>query len=65
MLLICGITSALSSMEIPYSLISDEKFKCPIKRFSDEHSLKNLKKVLDLIFVRRYYTNLAIHFQLP
>ena len=61
MFLLCCIVIALFNLEIPYSitLISDEKFKCTIKRFSDQHSQENLQKVLDCIFVRRFYTNLA------
>jgi len=61
MFLLCCVITALSNMEIPYSvtLISDENFKCTIKRFSDEHSLENIQKIFDCIFVRRFYTNLA------
>ena len=61
MFLVCCAITALSCMEIPYSLtlISDENFKCTIKRFSDVHSLENMQKIFDCIFVRRFYTNLA------
>ena len=61
MFLVCCTITALTNMEIPYSitLIADENFKCTIKRFSDESSLEILQKVLDCIFVRRFYTNLA------
>ncbi len=61
MFLLCCIVIALFNLEIPYSitLISDEKFKITVNRFSDEHSQENLQKVLDCIFVRRFYTNLA------
>ena len=61
MFLVCGLTYALNSLEIPYSvtLISDENFKVTIKNYDEPHSLKVLQRVFDCIFITRFYTSLA------
>ncbi|KAH0789512.1 hypothetical protein GPJ56_006553 [Histomonas meleagridis] len=60
MLIICSLTAALNSLEIPYSvlLIADEKFKCVIKSFEEEHSIVALQRILDCLLIKRYRTNL-------
>ena len=60
MFLVCALTNAINSMEIPYSitLISDENFKATIKKYDEPHSLKVIQRVFDCIFITRFYTSL-------
>ena len=55
---VCALATAFHSIEIPYliSLIGDSGFKVVLKNLFDEHSIENLQKVLDCIFIKRYKT---------
>ncbi len=48
-------------MEIPYliSVVGDSGFKVVIKELEEEHSIENLQKALDCIFIKRCNTNIA------
>ena len=61
MLITCGLTSALNSLEIPYcvSLIGDSSFKIIIKSFEEPHSEEVLQRIMECIFISRYKTDLA------
>ena len=61
LLITCGLTSALNSLEIPYcvSLIGDSSFKIIIKSFEEPHSEEVLQRIMECIFISRYKTDLA------
>lgn len=61
MLLICGLTEALNSIGISYSvaLISDENFKRIIKNYDTPHNKYELQKIYECYMIPRYRTNLA------
>ena len=61
MLITCGLTSALNSLEIPYcvGLIGDSSFKIIIKSFEEPHSEEILQRIMECIFISRYKTDLA------
>ena len=54
--IICGIVKALNIVNIPYaiSLVGDSQFVCTLKPFDLEHSMENLQKVLDCLFIKRF-----------
>ena len=54
--IICGLTNALSIVNIPYTiiLIGDSDFNCIIKNFSENHSIEILQKMLDCLFIKRF-----------
>ena len=54
--IICGIVNALNIVNIPYaiSIIGDSQFECTLKPFDSEHSMENLQKVLDCLFIKRF-----------
>jgi len=60
-LITCGLTSALNSLEIPYciGLIGDSSFKIIIKSFEEPHSEEVLQRIVECIFISRYKTELA------
>ena len=55
MLQVCDLTTVLYSFEIPYliSVMVDRRFKAVIKELEEEHSIENLQKALDCIFIKR------------
>ena len=57
---VCALATAFHSIEIPYliSLIGDSGFKVVLKNLFEEHSIQNLQKVLDYIFIKRYKTKI-------
>ena len=61
MLITCGLTSALNSLEIPYcvGLIGDSSFKIIIKSLEESHSEEILQRIMECIFISRYKTDLA------
>ena len=61
MIQICALTRVFQSLDIPYliSVVGDSGFKVVLKELDEEHSIENLQKVLDCIFIRRHYTNVA------
>ena len=61
MLMICGLSSALYYMGIPYSLslMGDSGFKIRIKEIKDPHHYSYLQKLYDCCFIRRNVTQLA------
>ncbi len=61
MLMICGLSSALYYMGIPYSLslMGDSNFKVRIKDIKDRHHNSYLQKLYDCCFIRRNVTQLA------
>ena len=61
MLITCGLTSALNSLEIPYcvGLIGDSSFKIIIKSLEEPHSEEILQRIMECIFISRYKTDLA------
>ena len=61
MLQVCALTTVFYSLEIPYliSLVGDSGFKVVLKELDEEHSIENLQKVLDCIFIKRCSTNIA------
>ena len=61
MLQVCAFASVFYSLEVPYliSLVGDSGFKVVLKELDDEHSIENLQKVLDCIFIKRFNTNIA------
>ena len=61
MLQVCALTTVLYSLEIPYliSVVGDSGFKAVIKELEEEHSIENLQKALDCIFIKRCNTNIA------
>ena len=54
--IICGIVNALNIVNISYaiSVVGDSQFECTLKPFDKEHSMENLQKVLDCIFIKRF-----------
>ena len=58
---VCALTTVLYSLEIPYliSVVGDSGFKVVIKELEEEHSIENLQKALDCIFIKRCNTNIA------
>ena len=61
MLQVCSFASVFYSLEVPYliSLVGDSGFKVVLKELDDEHSIENLQKVLDCVFIKRFNTNIA------
>jgi len=57
---VCALATVFHSLEIPYliSLIGDSGFKVVLKNLCDEHSIENLQKVLDCVFIKRYKTKI-------
>lgn len=55
------MTTVLYSLEIPYliSVVGDSGFKAVLKELDKEHSIENLQKALDCIFIKRCNTNIA------
>ena len=55
-IIVCGIVNALNIVNINYaiSIIGDNQFAYTIKTFDDEHSMENLQKVLDCLFIKRF-----------
>ena len=60
---VCALATAFHSIKIPYliSLIGDSGFKVVLKNLFDEHSIYNLQKVFDCIFIKRYKTKKYSH----
>ena len=56
LVIICGIVNALNIVNILYaiSLVGDSQFECTLKPFDKEHSMENLQKVLDCLFIKRF-----------
>ena len=54
--IICGIINALNIVNIPYaiSLVGDSQFECSLKPFDLDHSMENLQKILDCLFIKRF-----------
>ena len=54
--IICGIVNSLNIVNIPYaiSLVGDSQFECTLKPFDKDHSMENLQKVLDCLFIKRF-----------
>ncbi len=54
--IICGIINALNIVNISYaiSLVGDSQFECTLKPFGIEHSMANLQKILDCLFIKRF-----------
>ena len=54
--IICGIINALNIVNINYAinLVGDSQFQCTLKPFDVRHSMENLQKVLDCLFIRRF-----------
>ena len=61
MLQVCAFASVFYSLEVPYliALVGDSGFKVVLKELDDEHSIENLQKVLDCVFIKRFNTNIA------
>ena len=61
MLQVCALTTVFHSLEIPYliSVVGDSGFKVVLKELDEEHSIENLQKALDCIFIKRCNTNIA------
>ena len=61
MLQVCALTTVLYSLEIPYliAVVGDSGFKVVLKELDEEHSIENLQKALDCIFIKRCNTNIA------
>ena len=61
MLQVCALTTVFYSLEIPYliSVVGDSGFKVVLKELDEEHSIENLQKALDCIFIKRCNTNIA------
>jgi hypothetical protein len=61
MLIICGLTTALSYLHIPYTLalIGDSGFKIRIKNADEPHNKLSLQKLYDCCFIKRNVTQLA------
>lgn len=61
MMLICGLTQALDSFGIPYSVavVADQNYLCQIKKFEEIHSFSCLQKICECFLIKRYKTNLA------
>ena len=55
------LITVFDSLEIPYllSVVGDSGFKVVLKELDEEHSIENLQKVLDCIFIKRSNTNIA------
>ena len=54
--IVCGIVEALNIVNINYEItvVADSQFKCTLKPFTKEHSVENLQKVLDCLFIKRF-----------
>ena len=54
--IICGIVNALNIVNISYaiSLVGDSQFECTLKPFDKEHTMENLQKILDCLFIKRF-----------
>ena len=55
-IIVCGIINALNIVNIEYaiSLVGDSQFECTLKPFDLEHSIENLQKILDCLFIKRF-----------
>ena len=58
---ICALSTVFYSLEIPYliSIVGDSGFKIVLKELDEDHSILNLQKALDCIFINRFNTNIA------
>jgi len=54
--ILCGIINALNIVNISYAitLVGDSQFECTLKPFDVEHSMENLQKILDCLFIKRF-----------
>jgi len=61
MLQVCALATVFHSLEVPYliSVVGDSGFKVVLKELDEEHSIENLQKALDCIFIKRCNTNIA------
>ena len=61
MLQVCSLTTVFDSLEVPYllSVVGDSGFKVVLKELDEEHSINNLQKVLDRIFIIKSNQNIA------
>ena len=61
MLQVCALTTVFHALEVPYliSVVGDSGFKVVLKELDEEHSIENLQKALDCIFIKRCNTNIA------
>ena len=61
MFLIYELTNEINALEIPYSitLISYENYNVAINKYDEEHSIKEVQRIFDCIFINRFYTSLA------
>ena len=61
MLQVCAFSSVFYALEVPYliSVVGDSGFKVVLKELDEEHSIENLQKALDCIFIKRFNTNIA------
>ena len=55
------MTTVLYSLEIPYliAVVGDSGFKAVLKELDEEHSIENLQKALNSIFIKKCNTNIA------
>ena len=55
------MTTVLYSLEIPYliAVVGDSWFKAVLKELDEEHSIENLQKALNCIFIKKCNTNIA------
>lgn len=55
------LNNSIYALEIPYliSFIGDSGFKVELKELDEEHSIENLQKALDCIFIKICNTNIA------
>ena len=61
MLIVCALSVAFHTLEIPFSLslVGDQDFKILIKKVDDDYNEDYLQKMLDCIFIHRYKTKYA------
>ena len=61
MLIVCALSVAFHTLEIPFSLslVGDKDFKILIKKIEDDYNENYLQKMLDCIFIHRYKTKYA------
>jgi hypothetical protein len=54
--ILCEIINALNMVNISYfiTLVGDSQFECTLKPFDVEHSIENLQKILDCLFIKRF-----------
>ncbi|KAK8841092.1 hypothetical protein M9Y10_027933 [Tritrichomonas musculus] len=60
LLIICGLTDALTTLDIPYSaaVIGDQNFKAIVKPFEEPHSYRALQRISDCIHIKRFRAKL-------